>query len=387
MLLTKKRLIDESLNAVSPLLFYFMCDNSVQEEQRTHTNHVTFMLATIETKLATLAASSPSTLSRQLKLAGILVTLLRALSGCIRPQCAMDDNGRVMPAAAQELLKSSDKERLELNMPMCTRVIEMLKAMCDQERHSAAVKTLIYSAMPAICRANPLIEESIVQMLMSRIDAYISSSLEGEVQLVTRLDVNGNNEIVVVLVEPVDVLLQSLEICTRPHRSSTNPSTANKSNDPRSRACRAVNSSARFYLQSGGTGETVTRLVEQHLQQLDAKCQRHRSALDGVSTLNAENMLRVRFQCLKIAFQLELGLVEVLIEHTLMSETPTADTYANVSLLLKRHQAIGSLFPVRLEEMKREQERLAVLSMTKKQLEQKVIARTFVFDSYNYFEP
>ena len=98
-------------------------------------------------------------------------------------------------------------------------------------------------------------------------------------------------------------------------------------------------------------------------------------------------MLRVRFQCLKIAFQLELGLVEVLIEHTLMSETPTADTYANVSLLLKRHQAIGSLFPVRLEEMKREQERLAVLSMTKKQLEQKVIARTFVFDSYNYFEP
>ena len=371
------------MKAVSPFIFYFMRDNSLQEECDWKKDYITFFLTAIETKLDTLAASTPSTTSAtsqlRLKLAGFLVTLLRALSGCIRPQCAMDDNGRVMPAAAQELLKNTDKERLKLNRPMCTRVIEMLKALCDQERHSAAVKTLIFSAMPAICRANRLVEKSIVQMLMSRIDAYNSTGVEGGdaqmsacVEIVERLDVKGNNEVVAVLVEPIDVLLQSLEICTRPHRSSTNPSTANKSNDPRSRACRAVNSSARFYLQSGGTGETVTRLVEQHLQQLDAKCQRHRSALDGVSTLNAENMLRVRFQCLKIAFQLELGLVEVLIEHTLMSETPTADTYANVSLLLKRHQAIGSLFTAPLEEMRRERETHALLSMTKKRQEQKV---------------
>ena len=103
-----------------------------------------------------------------------------------------------------------------------------------------------------------------------------------------------------------------------------------KSNDPRSRACRAVDASARAYLQRGGTDETFTRLVEKHLQQLDAKCQRHGSALDG-STLNAENLLSVRFQCLKIAFQLELGIVEVLIEQALMSKTATAETYANVS--------------------------------------------------------
>ena len=319
------------------------------------------------------------------RIAGILVTLLRAFSGCTRRQVLA---GAGVSHDLAQACSQSDAKRLKYNTPACLYIVRVLQALCENERHSADIKRLVYAAMPAICRANPHIEANVMQMLMSRIDAYNNNSSSNKssfssnevvlskllvfsvdtfganppmchvdtsacVELVTRQrQFEDEGSIAAVLVEPVDVLLQSLEMCSRARAKSTTTTTTTTSSDAHTRAVRFVDAMSRDYLQRGGN-EHVTRLVDQHLRGLQVKCARTTATVDGVA-LSAEARLGLRLQCMQIAHQLELGIVEALVEHTLMRETSTKDTYANVSLLLTRHEAIRSAFSVRLEEMQRQ---------------------------------
>ena len=369
------------MNAASPLLFCFTHDVQLIQDRHQHlqrastidANLLVNLLSQLESKLAIVTVETPC---RRLKLAGILVTLLRAFSGCMRQRKAIFNDGDVKSTAEHAYFATTDKKRLKLNMPMCTRLIEMLKLLCDHERHSAAIKTLVYSAMPAVCRANPRVEASVVRMLMSRIEACNSfgvgyafpqlitgtvSPLSGGVQknpcvqLATLTRDDGAIETVAVLVEPIDVILQSLDLCLRSHCSAKWPP-ATTNIDARSSAVRALEAMSHAYLRRDDS-VTVIRLVEQHLRDLQDKCEQKNIA---GAPLTPEALLSVRMQCLQIAYQLELGIVEALIEHTLMREAAKADTYANVSLLLSRHEAIRSLFNARLEGLRREQERISV---------------------------
>ena len=353
------------LNAAAPLLFYYAHD--LQTRQRhthasSHDSLVTQFIDKLSAKLGVHDALAACH-AYKLQIAGILVTLLRALSGCTRREHALTESG-VLSAAALKNLTDVDTKRLKLNVAACAHIGRLLKRLCDSERHSADIKTLVYAAMPAICRANPHIEVNIMQMLMSRIDAYTNlftlETVVGNQPPVCHLEmsacveltlVGGGCEIALVLVEPVDVLLQSLEMLARSHwqpkRSST-PHPSTKSSSAHAKAMRLLDAIERVYVQRGGGGnEHVTRLVDKHLEQLDTKC--HAASLGD----DNEARLGLRLQCLQIAHQLELGIVEGLVEHTLMREAPTAEAYANASLLLARHEAIRSAFSVRLEEMQR----------------------------------
>ena len=362
--LCERRIVDGALKAAAPLLFFFLHDVELflkgRHTYQIDTQLLSKLLAELESKLAIVAVSWTTTATEyKLKLVGMLVTLLHVLTtpDVFDPDATREDD--------------------DLNMPIVTSICKILLRTCDHECHSAAIKTLVYSSLPVVCHTSPGTNSTMLQMLMSRIDAFNSFGVEfvhpqlvvfspsdlemsACVQLVTQ-----GSETTAVLVEPVDVLLQSLEICLRSHDSTWPPTPSNSinylaptkiNNDAQLRAIRAVDAIVRVYLNnssSSNSNEIVTRLVDQHLLQLEHKCRSHR--INGVP-LTAEGLLRARVQCLQIAYQLELGIVEALVEHTLMRETPTKDTYANVSLLLTRHEAIRSLFSVRLEELRREQE-------------------------------
>ena len=386
------RLVDGVLKAVSPLLYVFMYDKFLydtdeedeEDEEKDDDDRVinwmAVFLTNFEYKLDFLACfSESSTANCRLKLAGILVTLLFAWTS--DHTIIKDDHGETM----------IDFIDFEFNIRNCKRICKMIRRLCEQERQSASIKTLVYSSMPVFCDDNPLHSASVLHLLIERIDFYkqpellvisanrssSSSSdtclvnIDACIELVTREREDGSavTEITAVLVEPLDVLLQALEMCLRAHNSKWPPRPNTNSANflapthqtcrSQTRAIQAVDAMARVYLQSGGD-DAITGLVGQHLLQVEAKCRRH--TIDGAS-LTAEAMLSMRVQCLQIVRQLELGIVEALVEHTLMRETAKANTYANVSLLLSRHEAIRSLFNARLNELRREQEQLSVIKI------------------------
>ena len=363
------------LNAAAPLLFYFLYDleSKMQQQQQqarsrrvptTPDTCVSRLLSALESKLA--ANNNIVVAEQQLKLAGVFITLLRAFSGCARRQHDVTESGEVSRATCK-LRIEADRRRLELNKPTCKRILDALKHLCDQEHYSADIKTLVYSAMPAISRSNAYVEICAVDMLLARIDSYNSNNSERRTELIAFshneprvCHVNtiacvefvsspGGDGVRCVLVEPVDVLLQALEMCVR---SSWLYKAEDTISDPYMRAIRMLEAMSRIYLHRDGDGMT-TGFTNTNMRLLEAECRR--LAVNGAPLSDAA-MLGVRLQCLQIAHQLALGVVETFLEREMMVYVRLANSYANITMLLSRHQVVRSVFSARLEQMRRELE-------------------------------
>ena len=375
MCVKQNRLVDRMLNAAAPLLFYFLYDleSKMQQQQQqarsrrvptTPDTCVSRLLSALESKLA--ANNNIVVAEQQLKLAGVFITLLRAFSGCARRQHDVTESGEVSRATCK-LRIEADRRRLELNKPTCKRILDALKHLCDQEHYSADIKTLVYSAMPAISRSNAYVEICAVDMLLARIDSYNSNNSERRTELIAFshneprvCHVNtiacvefvsspGGDGVRCVLVEPVDVLLQALEMCVR---SSWLYKAEDTISDPYMRAIRMLEAMSRIYLHRDGDGMT-TGFTNTNMRLLEAECRR--LAVNGAPLSDAA-MLGVRLQCLQIAHQLALGVVETFLEREMMVYVRLANSYANITMLLSRHQVVRSVFSARLEQMRRELE-------------------------------